>query len=747
MGKQHSDERASSGGYGGYYGGYYYGEGYGGGYADAAVTPNRGIKDYLLMLRERIWWLVTTVFVVFLGVALYTFNAPELYRSAASIRILRSTEEFIPANEIAGNDVRGAEDLQTQIGILSSERIVRLVEERLQSDNDLRRRFLAPYEVGVDLSLRGPIRPFEILMSKRSVMPERLSLIVRVAFSHPDREVAAEVANLFAEEYISFNKNQDVEVSVKAMEEILQKANEYGENIRLMELKIADFKEKYGTVSVEARQDIDNQELIQLKTLATNANREFDIAKTHYDQIQEARENNVPLYELGVIGGNDRVRNLLNSISSYKIDIAALSKKYGPKHPKMIAVREALDQSEAQLNLALSNAATALENEFRRAKSARDLAEKQLASKEVEMIELDRLRPEYNKLIRDLEINRGIYNQYFARYNEAMALANTEGRNARIIDRALPSARPFKPNTVMNLSVGLVMGLGMGFGLVFLLAILDDKVKTAFDIESSIGLPLIGIVPRISIVDALEKARVVADNLDKHSVEAFRAVHSTLKLNEESRNAKVVLTTSTIPSEGKSFVSTNLAFTFANHGERTLVLDADLRMPNVGKSLELANRKGILQVLDGSSSLDDVIIKDFIPGLDVLVSGGRSKNPTQHLSSEKFENLIHELRSRYDRIVIDSPPLAPVSDALNILPLVDGVIYVIRFNMVKRKTASINVRRLRESNVPVLGAILNNINTSVAGYYYSHYYEHSYRNYYLGSSGNSEGHEGKERSE
>jgi capsular exopolysaccharide synthesis family protein len=289
--------------------------------------------------------------------------------------------------------------------------------------------------------------------------------------------------------------------------------------------------------------------------------------------------------------------------------------------------------------------------------------------------------------------------------------------------------RPFKPNITMNLAIGLVMGTGVGLGLVFLLAFLDDKVKSAFDIESTLGVPLVGIVPHIFSIDSQEKARVAADEHDKHAVEAFRSIHSTLKLNEESRNAKVILSTSTIPSEGKTFISTNSAITFAAHGERTIVVDADLRMPNVAKELNIDGKRGIIQLIAENGDLDSFIYKDFLPNLDILPAGGNTKSPTQVLSSEAFANLIHELRLRYDRIIIDTPPIATVSDAMNILPLVDGVLMVIRFNMVKRKTASVNIRRLRESNVPIFGAILNNLNTHVAGYYYSHYYDKSYKSY------------------
>lgn len=727
---QKSDERPS-GGYGyGSYGGYYYGEGYGSGQADAAVSPSRGLKDYLIILRERIWWLVTTVFVVFLGVALFTFNSPKLYLAASKVQILRTPENESGFRSVTDEYIRTTEDIQTQIDLLESMKIISGVDKRIQGA--LRRRFMAPYEGGIDVTLRGPLPAADILFNNRKITPERMSLIVNILYVHPDPEVAAEVANLFAEEFLQFSTGQENSTTLESVESLAQQVKFQAEKVREVEERISTFKNANG-IAFDERSDIDNQELIQLRTIATEAKRNLDEAKAAYDVVIAADGNFDRLQavlEMSPSFMNDN-RALKANLSALRIELATLARRYGPKHPRMVAAREGVDEAEREYQASLSNNAQVVIKTYEREMTNFANASANLAAAEARLLTRDRMRPEYNALLRDLQISQNTYEMTYARYQELLTLANSGGNKARIIDRAVAPIHHDKPNTVMNLGIGLFLGLGMGFGLVVLLAILDDKVKTAFDIETTIGIPLVGIIPRISVVDATEKARIVLDNLDKHSVEAFRAIHSTLKLNEESRNAKVILTTSTIPSEGKSFVSTNLAFTFASHGERTLVLDCDLRMPNVGKSLDIANRKGLLQVLEGSEQLDNVIIRDFSPGLDVLVTGGRSKNPTQVLSSEQFENLLHELRNRYDKIMIDCPPLAPVSDALNILSLVDGVIYVVRFNMVKRKTAGINVRRLRESNVPILGAVLNNINTQVAGYYYSHYYDSSYRHYYV----------------
>jgi capsular exopolysaccharide synthesis family protein len=176
--------------------------------------------------------------------------------------------------------------------------------------------------------------------------------------------------------------------------------------------------------------------------------------------------------------------------------------------------------------------------------------------------------------------------------------------------------------------------------------------------------------------------------------------------------------------------------TFAAHGERVVIVDCDLRKPNVHKSLGLENVKGTIDVVTGKLNIDDVVVKGFQPNLDVIVAGGRAKNPTQILNSKGFEQLILELRKRYDRVFIDTPPLAAVSDALIILPLVDGSLFTIYFNKVRRKAAQFSAKSLLEANVPNFGAILNGLNLAVSGYYYAQYYDKSYKDYYVSAAKN-----------
>src|SRR5690606_23774719 len=212
---------------------------------------------------------------------------------------------------------------------------------------------------------------------------------------------------------------------------------------------------------------------------------------------------------------------------------------------------------------------------------------------------LSRASVDYNAKEREFLINKELHDHILSRMRETQVGSNMDNQNARVIDRAqTPKEGSYvSPNVMLNLGLGFVGGLGLGLGFAFFVAFIDDRVKSSFDIESVIGLPLIGIIPQIKKLDPVEKAQVVANNSDRQVAEAFLSLHSQLRLKEESKNAKCILTTSTIPGEGKSFTTTNLALAFAAHGERVLIVDCDLRKPNVHKTLQLENTKGVIDVV------------------------------------------------------------------------------------------------------------------------------------------------------
>ena len=685
------------------------------------------------MFRERIWYLIVTLFIIFSGSILYTFNKTKVYTAVSQVQLFRDDASALGAigqgTEMEQNQILSAEDLNTQISVMESLSIIKGVEQRLQ--DELRLRFMAPYTD--TLSLSGPLTPLEILAKNRRIVPRRMSLMVNFAFSHPDPIVAAEVSNLFAKEFIDYNLKLNIDGSMKAVEDLRIRADQQKDRVEELELKLAEYREQNNAVSLQSDENIAAAQLARLNEIELTNKNIYDNFQTKWDQIETYRLEGRELWELSFVAEQPRVANLLQQVSGTRISISSLSKRYREKHPAMIQLLQTLQEGELELELAVQNSVDKIYAGYSESKSNFDVASLRLAEKEKELIELGKTRIEFNSLLRDLEVQQSFFQALNQRMTTEKAQVNLKNPNARIVDEAFPprADQPSSPNVVLNLAAGFFGGIALGVGLIFAVAFLDDRVKSAFDIEGTIGLPMLGVIPRIKKLDTNTKAQAVASNVDRHVTETFRSIHSALKLSDQSKNAKIILTTSTVPGEGKSFVSSNLSLTFANHGEKTLLLDCDLRLPNVARSLQIENDLGLLDYVEKEVSLEEVIVKEVYPNLDVLSTGGKSKNPTQVLNSSQFEAMFAVLRDRYDRIVVDSPPLAAVSDALNLLPLVDGIIYVIKFNTVKRKTAVLNVRRLWESNTPVYGAILNNITSTLSSYYYSNYTDKAYQDYYI----------------
>ncbi len=745
----HSKKQSGSGsdrgygGYGGYggssgygYGGYGYG-GYGyGGYGYGSKREGglqRSLQDYLLILRERIWYVIVVFLVVFSTALVYTLGQTKIYQSRVTMSIKRQAPNVNPdIKRVDTETPLGPEELNTIVKTIESGMMVEKVAQRLSGEE--KNGFLAPYRKGDgnDPTVQ------DILGSNRSAAMQRLSLFLEIKYQHPDAQIAAKVANYYAEEYVKYLESQNIEQTNHAIEALRVGADQQQEVVK----KKADAVQKYteqnadgvgGSNPFSSKRDTVTQKLTTLAGKQVEAKLSLSQLKVGYDQVMYAQNANLDLKEIPFIA--TQVTTQVKEIANIQTQLDQMRKQYGPKMPGVIKQAEYLDSSKKQLDIAVATAVALIKSNYENAQRTLVEIESALKDAQAESKKVEELQVEYDRLATELALAREANNQINFRITQLKLnpVSDPDLSRATVVDQAAPSSESdyISPNYTVNLGAGGVLGLGLGLAFAFFVAYIDDRVKSSFDIESVVGLPLIGIIPQIKKMEQPDKAQIVANNADRQVSEAFLALHSSLRLKDESKNGQCMLITSTIPGEGKSFVTTNLALTFAAHGERVIVVDCDLRKPNIHKSFHLENLKGLIDVIAGTATIDDVAVKQLHPNLDIIPSGGRAKTPTQILNSKKFEILVSELRKRYDRIFFDTPPLAAVSDALIILPLCDGSLFSIFFNKVRRKAAQFAAKKLLEANVPVYGAILNGLNLTVSGYYYAQYYDKSYKDYYV----------------
>ena len=713
-----------------YYGGYSYD--YGGYDAYYTNPKRRSLKDYFIIFRERVWLFIFCFAIIVTGVLLYTLNKTPLYKSFAQIRMLRVSNAPMDApHEKNPELIDNQQDLNTWTDILKSHKITQEVEKRLKSDEALYNQFMRPYQEMAGGEDSAPIVAYPYLHSNRRIIPKRLSLIIGIEYTHPDNEMAAYVVNLYAQAFRDYQTERMVKGGRKNADVLTPKIEEHLRKVNELEQQVVEYKSTHGGLAIDGDKDIYITELQSLRAQLNRYQEAHRLQESYWQQITLFEQHNRPILNLPFIYESPQVSALVTRMSQKREVVGQLAIRYRDKHPKMIEARQSLELTQQELDKAVHIEREKIYNKYTLTKGQFEETQKAVDDKETAYQDLEANRQEYERLQQDLAKARKVLDHLeFSRTKEEI---NVETKSSTIenLDLGAVPNSPFSPNLVINMAMGIFLGTGFGMFMVYFTAFLDNRVKSPFDIEQVIKLPLVGVIPQIRKLDAFRKARIFETGKDNHVKEAFLSIYSTLGVNDSAKDAQIILNTSTIPSEGKSFVSTNLAFSFAESGDRVLLLDCDLRLPNIAKSLQLQPGHGLLNYVKGEIELGDAIQPDVYQNLDVMSAGGRSRTPMTVFNNEMFAEMLEELRGYYDRIIIDSPPLAAVSDALNIVPYVDGVLFVIKYDTVKINTAALTVRKLKEAGKPIYGVILNSMKSRVAAsYYYSEYYTGRYKKYY-----------------
>ena len=718
----------SYGNYGAGNGGYGYGN-YGASSRGGAGESNP-IQGYLLMLRERYWWILLSTLVFLTLSLLNTYNTVPEYRATGRLRVFRLAPTINGGSSAADDNFKivSNDDFFTAVEAMRSANIIEGVSRRLTTDE--RKLVLEPYQAGNIFS--GPLTEQEVFAKQRGINPQRQTLVINVDFTHPNRDLARQVARLFCDSIKKYSEDDRLMVT----NPLVEKAR----------IEIETLEDKVRRLYEQKNDLIKNQKLLSIaKDTNTLTTERSVLVKDREETRKQIDENEIlvsviasyekegrPLGDIPQIRADSDVAATQTAISASKIRVSQMIETYTDQHPKLVAEREALKQLDNQLKEAVGQAIKSRRSSLENAKARLEAILRNLLAKEEEFSKLQAANVELERVDKDIKASEEFLGRMKLSYEEAKLRSSTSGTSTSIsiLDQPSVSDKPINKNYYFNALVGIGSGLLFGVVLIIVIGTLDDRIKSAKDVEGSLGLSLIGTVPRVANTSGPDRALLARQDNDRIATEAIRSIYSALKVNPAVSKARVFLVTSTRPSEGKTFIVTNLALIFAQHSERVLVIDADLRLPNVGPSLGFTGDGGLSKWFNAEMTLDEAIVRDVAPGMDVLPVGLSCKNPTQVINNPKFLAMIDELRGRYDRIFIDSPPIGAVSDALHLLPKVDGVIYVVRYNTVNLRNATSCLARLREAQAPMLGVVLNAMSLRMASAY-TDTYDSSYRKYYV----------------
>jgi len=704
------------------------------------------LYDYLLVLRKHQWLILSFLLAVVTIVSIATFRMQPVYTAKARIEIDRENSNLLPFQGVDSYDYMMDLDnyIETQSRVLTSETLA------LQT---IRNSGLIPHselpggsgsEAITSGSLANHKRPPELGAFLGSLTVKRVpqSRLLDISFESTSPDLAAQILNAHITNFMEQNFRSKYDATAKATGWLTEQLSELKVKVQNSEDARLSYERQHQIWELDDKRNITTQRLTDLNKELTDAQSDrmrkealYEFAKAgNIDAVPQLRENNM-LQELN--------KRRSDQYSRY---VDAMN-QYGPNFPRVQRLQAQLKELDALLNNEKRNILEALGNEYNAARQREGLLGEALNEQKEEVNQMASYMVEYNILKRDAEGNKTMYDGLLTKLKEATLAAGLKSSNLRWVDPAMVPSTPTRPAKTRNIALSFLVGLVGGIGLALLREYLDNTVKTPDDVETLARLPSLAVVPAftdengagkksrlhggISVNGHEKRIELVAQHLPKSQMaEAFRALRTSLLLSQADHPPQVILVTSALPREGKTTAAANLAVTLAQLGDRTLLIDADLRKPGVGRLLNLADGKyaGLSSYLAGVSSLDLVTVPHpAIPNLVAIPTGPLPPNPADLLSSHKLADAIRQLRSQYKFIVIDSPPIMAATDAVIVSVQADGVLLVVRSGETPKEAFTRARDLLTSVKCHLLGVVLNAVDSSAPDYYYSYrYYPYSY---------------------
>lgn len=705
---------------------------------------------------KRKWAILGFALVVSLLTAAVTLTLTPVYRASTVIMFEPEKSKVMSLDELFANNTGNRDYLQTQLEILKSrevaERTVKALELWNHPAYDPRR----PSKGVLDPVL-GPLRQALGMVEPevpQNWTPERLvnavlgtfraqlsvelvrgSSIANIHFESSDPVLAAKAANALAKAYVENDLNARYVMTRQASEWLQERVSDLKSKVVQSERELQNYRESTGIISAQgATQSGASSQLEGLTARLIEARLRRADAETVYSQIRSAPPG-ADLSEIPAVLRTPGMSEAKRAAQEAERKFNEIAQRYGPEHPRHVAGKAELEASTASLKRQLDNTVGTLRREFEAAQAVEREIQRALDQSRSSVVTLNRSEFQLGVLQREVESNREMYNLFMTRAKETSNTSDLQSPIARVVDSATQPSSPIKPNKTRIVLVAFALALLLAVGASLLVDQLDQTLKTSEDVEKKLGVPLLTALPLLNHADArrASSARLFADQPNSVFAESVRTARTGVLLSGLDQEQRILLVTSSLPGEGKSTFSINLALSHAQT-QRTLLIDADMRRPSVAKSLDIApGIKGLSAFVAGNANV--VECSQNIEGtqLTVMPSGVLPPNPLELISSRRFKERLAELAQLFDVIIIDSPPVDLVSDALMISSLSTGVIYVVRAMGTPIPVIAKGLERVRRAEGQLIGLVLNQYDFKRASKYYGEY--SGYGSYGYGKKG------------
>jgi capsular exopolysaccharide synthesis family protein len=723
------------------------------GWATPIDEPGIDIKEIIGILKRRRWVIISCMLLVTTLATLIGLQQTPRYTATALLMIEPRESRIVDVEQVMQGLGTDTATVDTQIKVLKSRDLIERVMAQLklfddaefnaalrQDDQELQLtyagpwdRFLAwlPDEWLIASGLAEEPLPMQLLQdegfvaqaaidnfdSRLQVRQEGRSYVIAVNFTSVSPGKAARIANAAADLYVKDQLDAKLAATAKASGWLGDRLDALREDVRLAEEAVEAYRQQHDLIDALGVSMFE-QELADLSREASHARAELAEKRTRLQQIRGMRSRGESLDSVAEVLNSMVIVNLRQQEAQLLRQESELRTYFGERHPRMqnliaekanlqekiaVEVDRIIQNSENELQV-LAGRVSSLEAEVD-ALSGRNEEERGLY---VQLRELER----------QAQASRQLYEAFLQRFKETREQQDIIEADSRVISRAAAPDRPSTPGTTLFAAVGFTASVMLGGLLALLLERLDNGIRSGRQVEEFLGLHALGLVPRL---DKLKRGMLphhylMAKPLSAYT-ESIRAIYTSLQLTDVDNPPKVVLVTSSLPQEGKSTLALSLATFAARSDQKVLLMDLDLRHPSVHRDLRARPEIGFVELMAGEKTLDEVIAHDVDTGIDYLPIKRQTANPTDLLSSRKMQQLLKDLRHRYNYVVIDSAPLLGVTDSKLVARLADKILFVTQWEKTAADTARNGLANLREVGASIGGSVLTQVDVKKHAYY------------------------------
>lgn len=713
-----------------------------------------------ILLRRKIWIYASLAICLALAALVCVVMTPR-YKAQAQIEILKEDPGGItPMDGSEGNARTESMDaldfsltLQTQVSVLQSDTLgLNVIKElNLAETEDFRYNPL----IKTEQARRQMTLPIDLAPAKRAYVLKRWSKnlkvesvagtrMISVSYTHPDPEIAARIVNRLLADFVEYNFQVRYNATTKAADWLGAQLEGLKSQAEGLQKQSVELQKDIGLFGQDETHNIILSKLEQLDAQAATA----QSTRFTKQAIYNLARNGDPELVAGLLGGSNQPTNsfsgtppvLLIALRQQEAELsgqyAEAASKYGPEYPRLVQLKNKLESVRSAIKTEVGKVVERANDEYMAAEQAETAAQEAFEEQKAIATKMNEKAIAFRVVKHDADSYWDLYQRLLQKLKEAGVLAGLRSTHISIVDAAATPDRPAKPNVPLYLALGSLFGVTFGVISAFLCDAMDSRLRNPEEIETTTHVPVLGVIPHAESFSRKvrkdpndkmrfprngatpEALRVMLSSKNSPVMEAFKAVRTSLLLSRPDNPGKVFMMTSALPHEGKTFSSLNLASALAQNGGKVLLVDADLRRGTLSRNVKQSSTFGLSQLLFHDSGERAYRPIEEIPGLTFLAAGSSPPNPSESLGSRKMAALIDKWREEFDFVVIDSPPILAVTDAVVLSPSVDGVIVVVRFAVSTRQSIIRAIRVLSDVQAECFGMLVNAMDLGSSDYYY-----------------------------